>query len=317
MHFSLKQLAVAAFYATNLGSAYVIPQFFQEAFQQEEPIENYLPQLNDDDSSAVAANIPKPHIPYFMKPHVESEKLQDKIKVDDLNATAWDLYRLANYSTPDYGHPTRVIGSKGHNKTMEYILNAFDDMQDYYDVSLQEFEALSGKIISFNLSDAETGKSFANTTAFALSPPVDGVLFGDKSNLAGKFGFTAVVIYDNEPKSKEGLHGTLGEPTKHTVATVGVPYKVGKKLIANIALNIDYSLYFAMDSYVEFIKTKNIIADTKHGDPDNIVALGAHSDSVEEGPGINDDGSGTISLLNVAKQLTHFKINNKYLWTMT
>ncbi|KAJ4175304.1 Aminopeptidase Y, partial [Fusarium falciforme] len=66
-----------------------------------------------------------------------------------------------------------------------------------------------------------------------------------------------------------------------------------------------------MDSYVEFIKTKNIIADTKHGDPDNIVALGAHSDSVEEGPGINDDGSGTISLLNVAKQLTHFKINNK------
>ena len=349
MHFSLKQLAVAAFYATNLGSAYVIPQFFQEAFQQEEPIENYLPQLNDDDSSAVAANIPKPHIPYFMKPHVESEKLQDKIKVDDLNATAWDLYRLANYSTPDYGHPTRVIGSKGHNKTMEYILNAFDDMQDYYDVSLQEFEALSGKIISFNLSDAETGKSFANTTAFALSPPVDGFVgklveipnlgceekdyasvvpprhnekqialiergkcpFGDKSNLAGKFGFTAVVIYDNEPKSKEGLHGTLGEPTKHTVATVGVPYKVGKKLIANIALNIDYSLYFAMDSYVEFIKTKNIIADTKHGDPDNIVALGAHSDSVEEGPGINDDGSGTISLLNVAKQLTHFKINNK------
>lgn len=81
MHFSLKQLAVAAFYATNLGSAYVIPQFFQEAFQQEEPIENYLPQLNDDDSSAVAANIPKPHIPYFMKPHVEVKNCKIKSKL--------------------------------------------------------------------------------------------------------------------------------------------------------------------------------------------------------------------------------------------
>jgi aminopeptidase Y len=38
--------------------------------------------------------------------------------------------------------------------------------------------------------------------------------------------------------------------------------------------------------------------------------LGAHSDSVAEGPGINDDGSGTITLLEIAKQLTHFKVNN-------
>lgn len=177
MHFSLKHLAIAAF-AANLGSAYVIPQFFQEAFKQEDPIE-YLPEqkeTHDDDNSVVGATIPKPHVPYFMKPHVESEKLQDKIKLDDLNATAWDLYHMANHSTSEYGHPTRVIGSKGHNKTMEYILNAFDDMQDYYDVSLQKFDALSGKIISFNLSDVETGHTFANTTAFALSPPVDGFI---------------------------------------------------------------------------------------------------------------------------------------------
>ncbi len=32
--------------------------------------------------------------------------------------------------------------------------------------------------------------------------------------------------------------------------------------------------------------------------------LGGHSDSVAEGPGINDDGSGSLSLIEVATQLS-------------
>jgi aminopeptidase Y len=44
--------------------------------------------------------------------------------------------------------------------------------------------------------------------------------------------------------------------------------------------------------------------------------LGAHSDSVTEGPGINDDGSGTISLIEVATQLTKFNVTNcvRFAW---
>jgi aminopeptidase Y len=38
--------------------------------------------------------------------------------------------------------------------------------------------------------------------------------------------------------------------------------------------------------------------------------LGGHSDSVAEGPGINDDGSGTISVLEVATQLAKYDVNN-------
>ncbi|KAL3235049.1 Aminopeptidase Y [Nakaseomyces bracarensis] len=307
-------------------------------------------EVRFDKSNNWLSFLPKPHVPYILKPIVESDKLQDKIELDDLNSTARDFYKLAKKSKKKFGHPTRVIGSPGHGKTIDYILDAFDGMKDYYEVSVQEFDALSGKIRSFNLSDAKTGKNFKNTTAFALSPPVkpfvgrvieipnlgcqdkdyDAVKplleshkhvialiergkcpFGVKSSLAGKHGFHAVVIYDNEPLSLDGLHGTLGTPDNHTVSTIGVPYVVGKEIIAKLAFDDSYSLYFAMDSYVAKIKTKNIIADTKHGDENNIIGLGAHSDSVEEGPGLNDDGSGTISLLTVAKQLTHFKINNK------
>ncbi|GIF23586.1 aminopeptidase S [Actinoplanes tereljensis] len=48
---------------------------------------------------------------------------------------------------------------------------------------------------------------------------------------------------------------------------------------------------------------KNIIADWPGGNTSNTYMFGAHSDSVSAGPGINDDGSGTASLLEAALTL--------------
>lgn len=44
--------------------------------------------------------------------------------------------------------------------------------------------------------------------------------------------------------------------------------------------------------------------------------LGAHSDSVSAGPGINDDGSGTVGLLEIAEQLTAYATTNavRFCW---
>lgn len=56
--------------------------------------------------------------------------------------------------------------------------------------------------------------------------------------------------------------------------------------------------------------TYNVIAQSKGGDPDNVVMAGAHTDSVQAGPGINDNGSGTISILEVAVKLANFSTNN-------
>ena len=46
-----------------------------------------------------------------------------------------------------------------------------------------------------------------------------------------------------------------------------------------------------------------VIAETDGGDPNNVVVVGAHLDSVAAGPGINDDGSGTSLLLTMAQRL--------------
>src|SRR4051794_19026350 len=48
---------------------------------------------------------------------------------------------------------------------------------------------------------------------------------------------------------------------------------------------------------------RNVIAQTRTGDPRWIVMVGAHLDSVRKGPGINDNGSGVAALLEIAARL--------------
>jgi Zn-dependent M28 family amino/carboxypeptidase len=50
-------------------------------------------------------------------------------------------------------------------------------------------------------------------------------------------------------------------------------------------------------------RTRNVIVQTKTGSTANVVMVGAHLDSVPEGPGINDNGSGVAAVLETALQL--------------
>ena len=53
--------------------------------------------------------------------------------------------------------------------------------------------------------------------------------------------------------------------------------------------------------------TFNVLAESARGDDSNVVMAGAHLDSVAEGPGINDNGSGSAALLETAVQMA--KVN--------
>ncbi|KAF2776958.1 M20/M25/M40 family metallo-hydrolase [Streptomyces sp. OM5714] len=44
----------------------------------------------------------------------------------------------------------------------------------------------------------------------------------------------------------------------------------------------------------------NVVAEWPHGNPDDVVFAGAHLDGVPEGPGINDNGSGSAAVLETA-----------------
>jgi aminopeptidase S len=51
------------------------------------------------------------------------------------------------------------------------------------------------------------------------------------------------------------------------------------------------------------VSQRNVIAQTSIGDPEQVVMIGAHLDSVSDGPGIVDNGSGVATLLEIATQL--------------
>jgi Zn-dependent M28 family amino/carboxypeptidase len=73
---------------------------------------------------------------------------------------------------------------------------------------------------------------------------------------------------------------------------------------------------FKIDWQPGIYPTQNVIAETKGGDPNNVIVVGAHLDSVGTGPGINDNGSGSATILEIAEQLRKFHPRNKvrFIW---
>lgn len=47
------------------------------------------------------------------KPLIDTKALQDTIKAESLEKRAKEFYKIAQLGEDEYGHPTRVIGSKG------------------------------------------------------------------------------------------------------------------------------------------------------------------------------------------------------------
>jgi Zn-dependent M28 family amino/carboxypeptidase len=117
--------------------------------------------------------------------------------------------------------------------------------------------------------------------------------FGIKASNAQAAGASAAVIYNNIAGP---LNGTLGSPLV-TIPVLGTTQAIGQAnaSLANVILHITTST----DSDTR--TTWNVIADTASGDPNKVVVVGAHLDSRLEGPGINDNGSGSATILEIAE----------------
>ncbi|GAB3833635.1 M28 family metallopeptidase [Dactylosporangium cerinum] len=101
------------------------------------------------------------------------------------------------------------------------------------------------------------------------------------------------------------LLGTLGAPVG--IPAVGVSYGSGEAFAATPGLTV----HLAASTTAEVRDTENVIAETKTGRADNVVMAGSHLDSVPEGNGINDNGSGSAALLEIALQMARTKPANK------
>jgi Zn-dependent M28 family amino/carboxypeptidase len=74
--------------------------------------------------------------------------------------------------------------------------------------------------------------------------------------------------------------------------------------------------HFKIDWRPGTYTARNVIAESRSGDPNNVIVVGAHLDSVGVGAGINDNGSGSATILEIAEQMTKVTPRNKvrFIW---
>ncbi len=118
-----------------------------------------------------------------------------------------------------------------------------------------------------------------------------------KAKLAADAGAAAVLIVNDGGPGRTGtIPGTLGSPGVR-VPVVGTSVPAGRALAAARRATVE------VNAVSERRTTRNVIADSPTGRAAGTVMLGGHIDSVTEGPGINDNGTGIATLLEIAERL--------------
>ena len=134
--------------------------------------------------------------------------------------------------------------------------------------------------------------------------------FEDKANNAIAAGYDAVIIFnEGQPGRDELFIGTLGNPFE--IPVVGLSFADGAALYAQTQAG-PVVVHVATVTEIDPTRTtRNIIADSPTGNPDRVVVVGAHLDSVIAGPGINDNGSGSSTILEIAEEMAELGIRNR------
>lgn len=135
--------------------------------------------------------------------------------------------------------------------------------------------------------------------------------FAVKALNAQAAGAEAVIIFNqgNDPTREGLIVGTLA-PDTALIPVVGASFADG------VSLALPGSTAFIEVLPGESRPQVNVIAELPGNNDDNVVMAGAHLDSVTAGPGINDNGSGSAVLLEVAEQIAKLKPENtlRFAW---
>ncbi len=255
------------------------------------------------------------------------------------------LEELQAFATANSG--TRSAGTGGHEASAAYVAGLLDGagynvtLQEF---SYEKWTQLAPASFSVEAAPYSEGTDFAvmsysgSATGSGavqpidlLLPPVggstsgcedadfDGFVAGDvaliqrgtctfyeKALNAQEAKASAVIIFNEGNTDRTDLlFGTLGaDGTKIMIPVIGTTFAVGQVLAAGAGVSVSITV----SAEREEITTYNVLADTPTGRTDRIVVAGGHLDSVAEGPGINDNGSGTMTLLEVALQMAALEI---------
>jgi Zn-dependent M28 family amino/carboxypeptidase len=256
-------------------------------------------------------------------------------------------HQAAFQAIADANNGIRTSGTPGYDQSVDYVVDRMTAAG--YKVTVQDFQFQTfislapsileqvapppaGPIANNIFSYSGSGDVTAAVTALT-APPADATpgceaadfagfpagnialisrgacTFAIKATNAYNAGAVGVVIYNNGPGA---INGTLGNDFTLDIPVTSVAQAVGQQLAATPGL----VLRLKTETFRGIATTYNVLAETVDGDPNNVVMVGAHLDSVNAGPGIQDNGSGSAAILEVAEQMAKVKPRNmvRFAW---
>ncbi len=276
---------------------------------------------------------------------VDSSKLRTAVKVDNIRVHQFALQGIANANngtrasgTPGFDASVAYVKSKleaaGYTATeLPFSFPFFEEhsppvfqrtaptSQIYAegpDFSTMEYSG-SGDVTrivqnagGFILPPSAESSSTSGCTAADFAGFVPGSIaliqrggctFAEKAAAAKVAGAAAALIFNEGQADRlDNFGGTLGGPVD--IPVFSVSFAVGNALAA---LNSP-TVRVRTDTSTIIKNTKNLLAETAGGRSDRVVVVGAHLDSVPEGAGIQDNGSGSAGILEIAVQMSKLKI---------
>ncbi len=210
-------------------------------------------------------------------------------------------------------------------KTAPAPSKAYARFQDFFGATTSATGDVTSGLTAVDLRLPSTGGSTSGCEAADFTSDVVGSValvqrgtcnFDVKALNAEAAGAVGVVIMNegNAPDRTGLFNPTV---TGTGIPVVAVTFATGVEL-SNGVINgaTGNTLRVKVDRFVADLTTRNVIAETDRGNSSNAVVVGAHLDSVLEGPGINDNGSGSATILEIAEQMAKVKPRNqvRFIW---
>ena len=173
--------------------------------------------------------------------------------------------------------------------------------------------------VDYKLGEGNTSDSGCEDADFANFPEGRIALiqrgfctFSEKAANAMEAGAVGVVIFNqgNDPGRVDVIAGNLGPDPDITIPVLGTSYAQGVEWIETIEEDGLTLRMFTSTEKVDRV-TKNIFAETSVGNDNNVVMAGGHLDSDPKSPGVNDNGSGSAALLEIALEMAKLDIQPK------
>jgi Zn-dependent M28 family amino/carboxypeptidase len=127
----------------------------------------------------------------------------------------------------------------------------------------------------------------------------------EKAENAANSGASAVIIYNEGTEGRTDVYSTrLARMEDVSIPVLVVSHEIGAELYNLVNSGQSVTVHVNVNARDEWTPIANVIAETPAGRSDQVIVVGAHLDSVREGPGINDNCSGSATILELARLMS-------------